>query len=762
MVASSASPALLLPLLLLASAAGVGANYVIFSQRFSADPAPIVHNGRVYLYTSHDKDHNHGFDMSDYNCLSSSDMVNWRDEGIVFSMANTTWAEGLHAWAQQVVELKNGTFVMFFPAVGNGGGVGVASATSPAGPFRQVSGGFCTAGSYWCSVAAQSALPFCLGAHLTCPWTGGCGMAGERGLPSGHRQGVNECSIFTAFPCVFHLPSKAWAFLRQADDPTIFIDHNGEGILCANGNKGCPSQPDGGCPDCGVLAADMISWKTPPAVLNSFDKSSWHYFEAPWLLRRNDTYYMSYMMEYSTCPGNHGQRRSDLNCSWSHGGFDIGYSVAAAASAASPLAAAWQPKGTLMFSTDWDEQGGNNHQGIVEFPVGSDNWYLFYHSAWLSGNGLRRNVGVDRLYFNDSDPANPMMLPVLATPNWLRAAVQHLSPYAAAVPAFTMAQASTGVITRASNDVGAESVAELAGDGAQSRCVDGIKDGAWTHTRQVDFGGSIPGALSESAGLSLSLRVNVPACSVGGCPHLTVHLDMLETAAVVNCVLNSTRGWATVSCPVTGPLRGVHDVFFLFEGAECVTTLLTFSWWKLSRASSQHARGLAPPTPTAPAKAAVQLTMWACAPHRCTWKAPAVSNLTGVPVGVVALGMAGSVLAAKAGLTAARLVLHDNEDGTWGIRVGDVRACATPQPAGAGGAVLALVVAQPGWRGSDAPCARFRVQVMTGGVYALRSAAIGLWVVVGPDGVLQVQVVDPRSTPATAFTFMTTLGLPPH
>ena len=35
------------------------ANYVIFSQRFSADPAPIVHDGRVYLYTSHDKDHPH-------------------------------------------------------------------------------------------------------------------------------------------------------------------------------------------------------------------------------------------------------------------------------------------------------------------------------------------------------------------------------------------------------------------------------------------------------------------------------------------------------------------------------------------------------------------------------------------------------------------------------------------------------------------------------------------------------------------------------
>ena len=38
-------------LALLAVSTAVSANYVIFSQRFSADPAPIVHEGRVYLYT---------------------------------------------------------------------------------------------------------------------------------------------------------------------------------------------------------------------------------------------------------------------------------------------------------------------------------------------------------------------------------------------------------------------------------------------------------------------------------------------------------------------------------------------------------------------------------------------------------------------------------------------------------------------------------------------------------------------------------------
>ncbi len=40
--------------------------------------------------------------MRDYVCMSSADMVNWQDEGVVFSFAadNVTW--GQYAWAQQV------------------------------------------------------------------------------------------------------------------------------------------------------------------------------------------------------------------------------------------------------------------------------------------------------------------------------------------------------------------------------------------------------------------------------------------------------------------------------------------------------------------------------------------------------------------------------------------------------------------------------------------------------------------------------------
>lgn len=36
------------------------ANYEIFTQRYSADPAPVVIGDRVWMYTSHDFNDQHG------------------------------------------------------------------------------------------------------------------------------------------------------------------------------------------------------------------------------------------------------------------------------------------------------------------------------------------------------------------------------------------------------------------------------------------------------------------------------------------------------------------------------------------------------------------------------------------------------------------------------------------------------------------------------------------------------------------------------
>ena len=127
-------------------AGGTLATLEIFTQRYSADPAPLVVGDRVYMYTSHDTNTQVGWLMTDYNCFSSDDLVNWRDEGIVFSILNQTWGE--YAWAQQVVfNPHTQLYTMFYPGMNqrappanNATGTGVATSTSPTGPFNDALG----------------------------------------------------------------------------------------------------------------------------------------------------------------------------------------------------------------------------------------------------------------------------------------------------------------------------------------------------------------------------------------------------------------------------------------------------------------------------------------------------------------------------------------------------------------------------------------------------------------------------------------------
>ncbi|WP_329231884.1 family 43 glycosylhydrolase [Streptomyces sp. NBC_00882] len=76
---------------------------------YTAGPAPLVYNGRVYLYTGHDEDGStSSFVMNDWRVWSSADMVNWTDHGSPLSLATFSWAS-TDAWAGQAVE-RGGKF----------------------------------------------------------------------------------------------------------------------------------------------------------------------------------------------------------------------------------------------------------------------------------------------------------------------------------------------------------------------------------------------------------------------------------------------------------------------------------------------------------------------------------------------------------------------------------------------------------------------------------------------------------------------------
>lgn len=108
----------------------------IVQTAYTADPAPMVYNGRMYLYTSHDEDESTWFTMNDWKLYSTEDMVNWTDHGTVLSYKTFGWAQG-DAWAMQCVE-RDGKFYAYVPVTmkGGRGAIGVAVADSPYGPFH--------------------------------------------------------------------------------------------------------------------------------------------------------------------------------------------------------------------------------------------------------------------------------------------------------------------------------------------------------------------------------------------------------------------------------------------------------------------------------------------------------------------------------------------------------------------------------------------------------------------------------------------------
>ncbi|MEU4420329.1 family 43 glycosylhydrolase [Actinoplanes sp. NPDC024001] len=108
---------------------------------YTADPAPLVHNGRVYLYTGHDEDNSTYFTMREWRLYSSADMVNWTDHGSPMSLATFSWASA-DAWAGHVIQ-RNGRFYWYVPVKNRATGrmaIGVGVATSPTGPFTDALG----------------------------------------------------------------------------------------------------------------------------------------------------------------------------------------------------------------------------------------------------------------------------------------------------------------------------------------------------------------------------------------------------------------------------------------------------------------------------------------------------------------------------------------------------------------------------------------------------------------------------------------------
>ena len=583
----------------------VAANLFTLTDRYTADPAPFVQDGRVYIFTSHDYANQEGWNMFDYSLMSSSDLTNWRDEGIVFDIRNQTW--GVHAWAQQVIDGPGG-YYMYYPGENarpsdplHRTGTGVAFSKSLNGPYNDI-----------------------IGAPLIA-----CG-----------------------------------------DDPTVFRDDDGTVYLCGN----C------GGPLCAKLDSNLTSFASPPQLLSP---ALPFWFEAPWLSKWLDVYYLSYMCT-----------QTPDNANFSHFGFDICYgscNPATTAGGCTPLGP-YTFRGSLMWSTP--NNPTNNHQGIFEFPAGSGDLYFAYHSQTLSRENSEdkfecsRNVGIDRLYARGDSrtyalpqnlqwvvdaPGEPNsgFVPVTATPSWVRqlAYVDAFAPMAAA----DSARMSPGLNT------------ETSSEGGRNLCT--IAPGATTMIRGVDFSGGAT---------SVTLRFASPIAGVS----ITLFVDGVN---ITNCAVPVTGGWqvyTNTTCALTSqPLGIASNLTLLFTGPPVLGlgNLLTLVFTRVAV--------VGPPTATAVAPLSL--------PPPVTVRVALRSSATGLYWAVNSPGSgSGGVITPSGAISdeASAWILHDLEDGTWALESvsGGGFACAS------GSAPIAASAAAAG-----SPCTRFWLYATPAGSHAL-------------------------------------------
>ncbi|WP_049945778.1 endo-1,4-beta-xylanase [Butyrivibrio sp. LC3010] len=123
---------------------GDNENNPVVSQNYGADPGVLVYDDTVYIYATNDSQELAGNNENTYgkidtlNCYSSKDLVNWTDHG-TFKIAGGSgaakWAK--NSWAPCIATKKiNGKDKFFLYFANNGSGIGVLTADSPTGPWK--------------------------------------------------------------------------------------------------------------------------------------------------------------------------------------------------------------------------------------------------------------------------------------------------------------------------------------------------------------------------------------------------------------------------------------------------------------------------------------------------------------------------------------------------------------------------------------------------------------------------------------------------
>lgn len=206
---------------------------------FTPDPAPYVHNDKVYLFVDHDEDDATYFKMKDWLLFSTEDMANWTYMGTPVTTETFEWsAKGDRAWASQAVE-RNGKWYWYLCCNTNKGedALAVAVADNPEGPYKDAIG-----------------KPLAIG-----------------------------CSFID--PSVF-IDDDGKAYLVWGNKGCWYGQLNDDMVSFANGFKEIPGFHD---PACFGPKSEKTNW-----CKGGVNEMMTGYEEGPWLMKRNGTYYLSY------------------------------------------------------------------------------------------------------------------------------------------------------------------------------------------------------------------------------------------------------------------------------------------------------------------------------------------------------------------------------------------------------------------------------------------------------------------------------------
>lgn len=219
-------------------------NNALYTQRFGADPGFLIYKDRLYVYTTNDAfEYSNGniqentYAVQTINCISSTDLVNWTDHGAIPVAGNSgaaKWAS--RSWAPDACwKTINGQDKFFLYFADNANGIGVLTADSPEGPWRDP-----------------------IGKALL------------------NRQSPNCGNV-------------EWMF-----DPGVLVDDDGTGYIYFGGGVPEGKAADPGTARCVQLGADMTSIVGTPNAINPP-----YLFEDSSILKIGDTYYYSFCTNFS-------------------------------------------------------------------------------------------------------------------------------------------------------------------------------------------------------------------------------------------------------------------------------------------------------------------------------------------------------------------------------------------------------------------------------------------------------------------------------